>query len=294
MKVLLFGGSGMLGSDVQSVLKDDIRLYCPSRVEVDITDTAQVDRAVAEFKPDVIVNCAAYTDVEGAEENPEAAWNLNVHAVANLALGARRHHVRLIHLSTDYVFDGESKLPLSEQAACNPLSVYGRTKRAGELACLSMWPDNSLVVRTSWLFGGTGPNFVSTMLRLGSSNERLKVIADQTGSPTYTRDLARCIRHMMDLPHVKGILHASNAGTCSWHEFAEAIFKGWSSLGHEMPIRVVEPIPSTQWPTKARRPHWSALSLHKLESEAGYTMPHWETALSDYLAFRSSNVGDSA
>ena len=293
MKVLLFGGSGMLGSDLHMELNPEINLYCPSHGAVDMTDPAQVDRTVSDFRPDVMVNCAAYTDVEGAEDNPQEAWKLNAQAVANLATSARRFNVRLIHVSTDYVFDGEENSPLTEEAGCNPLSVYGRTKRAGELACLSIWPDKSLVVRTSWLFGGMGSNFVSTMLRLGSSNERLKVIADQTGSPTYTRDLARCIGHLIDMPLVTGILHASNSGTCSWHAFAEAIFEGWSTLGHDMPIKVVEPIPSAQWPTKARRPQWSAFSMHRLETEVGYNMPRWENALSDYLAFRSSRVLDS-
>ena len=289
MKVLVFGGSGMLGTDVQAVLERGFHVFCPSHSEIDILDQHRVDQCVADFDPDVIINCAAYTDVERAEDHPEDVWRLNSDAVSNLARAACKCDTRLVHMSTDYVFDGVNREYLAEDAPCRPLSIYGKTKRAGELACLTLLPERTLVVRTSWLFGGRGPNFVSTMLRLSAQKERLEVVADQFGSPTYTLDLANCLKHLLGYPEVSGIIHVSNQGTCSWHHFAEAIITGWAALGNDVVTKDVVPIPSSEWPSKAPRPSWSSFSMSKLEEEADYRMSSWEIALSDYLSFRSSD-----
>lgn len=286
MKVLLFGGSGMLGSDVQSVLGNQVQFSCPAHSEVDVTDQAQVDQAVSDFNPDAILNCAAYTDVEGAEDDPRAAWQLNAHAVANLACAARDADVRLIHISTDYVFDGMNALPLKEDAPCRPLSAYGRSKRAGELACLAILPANSLIVRTSWLFGGMGPHFVSTMLRAAAERDRMTVIADQLGSPTYTKDLAHCLGVLTSHPEANGVVHARNSGSCSWYEFAQAIVDGWTGLGNKVLVREMKPIKTHEWPSKAQRPMHAVLSINRLDDEFSFTMPSWRDALSRHLHMR--------
>lgn len=286
-KILLLGASGMLGSDVRRVFSGQTELYTPNRSEVDVCNYSELEQAILALRPDVVINCTAYTKVDQAEDEPQQAWQLNAEAVANMARICKEAGAWLIHISTDYVFDGDGREPIGEDAPCRPASVYGLTKRAGELACLAHWGQGSLVLRTSWLYGGTGANFVSTMLRLSEERKELSVINDQFGSPTSTADLADCLSHLVREGPFHGVWHASNSGYCSWYEFATSIISGWQDLGNDLSVERIVPITSADWPSRARRPAWSVLANRCLSEQAGYSMPGWQASLGRYLEFRN-------
>jgi dTDP-4-dehydrorhamnose reductase len=265
----------MLGHDLLEVLQGDVRgVDLP---ELDITDLTSVRKTLLTLKPEIIINVAAYTDVDGCEADVERAMAVNGEGVGLLALTAREIGAKLVQVSTDYVFDGGKGEPYLEDDAVGPLSVYGESKLAGELNA-AMAPRH-LIVRTQWLYGLHGKNFVETMLRLAGERSELAVVDDQIGSPTFTRDLACAIKGLVDKGCI-GTYHVANGGFCSWNEFARAIFD------EEHLAVTVNPMTTEQLSRPARRPLYSTLDCGKLARDTGFTPRPWREALREYLALR--------
>ncbi|WP_120338006.1 dTDP-4-dehydrorhamnose reductase [Cryobacterium soli] len=270
-RYLIAGAAGMLGRDLQDALAGrDVTAV--DRGELDITDLAAVREAVAGY--DVIINAAAYTAVDAAEENEAAAYLVNAIGPRNLAIGAAFVGAKLVQISTDYVFDGAGSAPYVEDTAIDPINAYGRTKAAGEQFVLTEHPAGSYIVRTAWLYGAHGPNFGRTMLTLAAGRDTVSVVADQFGQPTWTVDLAAQIVALLDADAPAGIYHGTNAGKTSWFGFAQAVFE---SAGLD-PERV-EPTDSTKFVRPAARPAYSVLG-HDAWAAAGLTpMRDWRDAL---------------
>ena len=265
---LVTGADGQLGRELRLLLGD--RAVYAGRSQLDITDEARVSAFFAERKFDVVINCAAYTAVDKAEDDAESADRVNRLGAELLA----RYGRRIIQISTDYVFDGESPRPYREEDATRPLSVYGRTKRAGEEAVLAQ-AETAVIVRTSWLYSRFGGNFVKTMRRLGRERGSLGVVFDQAGTPTYAADLAAAVKAMLPeiTPGMKEIFHYSNEGVASWYDFACAIME-MSGLSC-----AVRPIESAEYPTRAARPSFSVLNKAKIKKRFGLAIPHWTDGL---------------
>jgi dTDP-4-dehydrorhamnose reductase len=273
--ILVVGANGMLGTDLMQVLPGDVRGV--DIEEVDVTSFESTRRALLTLKPAVVVNVAAYTDVDGCESNRELAMQVNGEGVAHLALAAREIGARLVHVSTDYIFDGKGMTPLREDDPPNPLSVYGESKLAGELNARLL--ADHLIVRTQWLYGINGRNFVETMLRLGEDREELSVVDDQIGSPTWTYDLSLAIKALID-KNCRGTYHAANAGCCSWNVFARVIFE-------ESGLAVtVKPMATSELGRPAPRPLYSVLDCSKLAADTGFRPEPWQEALRNYLQLR--------
>ncbi|MDE6499017.1 MAG: dTDP-4-dehydrorhamnose reductase [Muribaculaceae bacterium] len=275
MKILVTGCRGQLGTALREVLER----RCPGcttyvdRDELDICDAVAVERFLREGEYSRIINCAAYTNVEKAEEDKLECAAINIDGVANLARHADELGVRILHVSTDYVFDGKSYRPYKESDKVNPASQYGATKRKGETALLALSPE-SAIVRTSWLYSPVGRNFVRTMLRLADERPVVNVVCDQIGTPTYAPDLAEAIATMvLSSQWVSGIFNYSNEGVCSWYDFAEAIMK---AAGKN--CKVV-PVPTSDYPTAVTRPYYSVLDKNKIKATYGITIPHWHESL---------------
>lgn len=265
----------MLGTDLLALLGD--RAIGVDVAEIDITSPESVLNFVGTLKPKVVINCAAYTDVDGCEGNIETAMSVNGEGVGYLAMACRDIGALLVQISTDYVFDGGKGSPYSEDDAPCPLSVYGESKLAGEMNA-SFCPEH-LIIRAQWLYGLHGKNFVETMLKLGTEKSELTVVDDQIGSPTWTVDLARAIIALID-NGCRGTYHAANAEYCSWNGFAKAIFE---EAGLEV---VVKPMTTTALNRPARRPHCSTLDCTKLAGDTGFIAQPWRSALRDYLKLR--------
>lgn len=274
---LVVGANGQLGNELRLLLGE--RAEYVDRNELDITDKQAVLDFVRPEKYQAVINCAAYTAVDKAEDEPELAEKINRDGPANLALTG----VPLVHVSTDYVFDGQNCVPYTEDDRANPRSVYGVTKLAGEQAVLAA-ADTAVIIRTAWLYSEFGNNFVKTMRRLGAERDCLNVVFDQAGTPTYAKDLAQAIVDILPqlAPEVKGVYHFSNEGVCSWYDFALAIMQK-SNLSCK-----VNPIESSQYPTKASRPSYSVLNKGKIKKTFGIEIRHWETALDECI----NNLGD--
>ncbi len=270
VKILLTGAEGMLGSALTAVLGSDNEVLVFNKSELDITDSMSVEQKIVELKPDVVVNAAAYTAVDDCEVHADEATTINGGAVKNLAQACQRSGVLLVHFSTDYVFDGGSSEGYAEDADPNPINTYGRSKLAGEVAILQSG-CRYVIVRTSWLFGPNGKNFVETMLRLSRKHKEIKIVSDQTGCPTYTYDLAEAVQGLI-ISGATGIFHLTNAGTVSWADFATEIFQQIGSSTE------VISIPTSQYPTPAARPACSVLLNTKLPA-----LRSWQAALGDYL-----------
>lgn len=274
--ILVVGANGMLGTDLLALLGERGRgIDLP---ELDITDLLSVQRVLTTLKPSVVVNCAAYTDVDGCESNSDIAMQVNGEGVAFLAMITREIGATLVQVSTDYVFDGSKGSPYREDDLPRPLNVYGESKLAGELN-VDVNPDN-LVVRTQWLYGLHGKNFVETMLRLGQEKDRLSVVDDQIGAPTWTVDLAKGILALLDAG-CRGTYHVANSGATSWNGFAQAIF---AEAG--MVIQV-DPLTTEQLNRPARRPLHSTLDCSKLVADTGFRPQAWREALKQYLQLRT-------
>jgi len=271
--VLITGASGMLGRDLTAVFGDlDIRAL--SRADLDITDKASARDAVAGI--DVVVNCAAYTKVDQAEEDVDEAMAINGLGPEILAQACKESGARLIHLSTDYVFRGDATSPYPEESPRDPVSVYGRSKAAGEEAVLAAYPEGSVIIRTAWLYGQHGPSFPRTMLTASLTRDTLSVVDDQIGQPTWTKDLARHIRLVIDSDIHSGVFHGTNSGHTSWWGFARTVFE---TAGLD-PERVL-PTTSAEFVRPAPRPAWSVLG-HDAWSAAGLpAMRSWEEAFRD-------------
>ena len=273
-KILITGAHGQLGSALSSLLQSTpYNVVCTDYDSLDITNSEAVESFIGEGKFDYIVNCAAYTQVDRAEEDADNADLLNHIAVANIANAALNCGGRVIHISTDYVFDGNHFVPYVESDEPAPRSVYGSTKLAGERDLFDIAPD-SIVVRTAWLYSATGNNFVKTMLRLGKEKDSIRVVYDQIGSPTYAPDLASAILTIIESETwVPGVYHFTNEGVISWYDFTKAIFR-ISGVHCE-----VSPILSSEYKTLAVRPHYSVLDKSKIKSVFGMNIPYWEDSL---------------
>jgi dTDP-4-dehydrorhamnose reductase len=273
--ILVIGANGMLGHDLMKVLAGDVRgLDLP---DIDITSLESVRRVLLTLRPKIIVNAAAYTDVDGCEINVEQAMEVNGEGVGLLALTAREIGAKLVQVSTDYVFDGAKGSPYLEDDPVGPLSVYGESKLAGELNA-AMAPE-FLIVRTQWLYGVHGKNFVETMLRLAGEKSELSVVDDQIGSPTWSYELALAIKALLD-KGCGGIYHAANSGYCSWSDFAKAIFE------EEGLTVTVSGMTTKELNRPANRPLYSTLDCAKLEADTGFRPQHWREALREYLKSR--------
>jgi dTDP-4-dehydrorhamnose reductase len=276
MKVLLLGHRGMLGTDLVSQLQKKHEIIGLDKDEIDITSAAQCQQAIKENLPHMVINAAAYTNVDGCENSKEECFAVNAEAVRNIAEACRDNNIRIIHFSTDYVFDGTGGEPYREEHACNPINTYGRSKLAGELY-LQALSKNYLLIRTSWLYGKNGNNFVRKILDKAQQVNTLEVVDDQIGSPTHTKDLAAAVDLMLTR-NMTGIFHVTNRGSCSWFQFAVKILQESAISGV-----VVIPVKSDKLSLAAKRPFYSALSNHKFIRETGKTMQPWQLALQDYL-----------
>ena len=278
--ILITGANGQLGNEMRvvSAEQEQLTYHFTDVAELDICDIEAIERYVVDHAIDCIVNCAAYTNVNKAEEDTELCDKLNHLAPANLARVAAKHQIGLIHVSTDYVFNGEHYVPYKEDEPTCPNSVYGATKLAGEQAILSIHPE-AVVIRTAWLYSTFGNNFVKTMLRLGSEREELGVVFDQIGTPTYARDLARTIQHIMVKGIVPGIYHYSNEGVCSWYDFTKMIF----ALGGITTCQL-KPLHTDEYPTPAARPHYSVLDKTKIKKTYVIDVPYWVDSLRECIS----------
>ena len=275
MKLLITGAYGQLGNEMRVALEryPHLESIFTDVDTLDITDKNAVDAFVALHKPNVLINCAAYTAVDKAEDDLALCYKINCDAVRNLGEVAQAHGMTVIHVSTDYVFDGTNHIPYTEDMAVSPTNVYGKSKLAGERELRKACPG-AIIIRTSWLYSGFGNNFVKTMLRLGSERSQLKVIFDQIGTPTYAADLADSMLQIIDSgKFVPGIYHFSNEGVCSWYDFTKMIFK----LAH-VECEVL-PIESKDYAVRTPRPHYSVLNKSKLKSTYNQTIPYWMDGL---------------
>ncbi len=280
MKVLITGAKGMLGQDVAADARArGHEVIAWDREELDITALDRVRQSLAEVGPRVIINCAAYTNVDGAEKEEGAALSVNALGVRNLALVCRELEIALVHFSTDYVFDGSKEGKYGIFDSTNPLNAYGRTKLCGE-EYLRLISPRYYLVRTSWLFGKGGNNFIETMLRLAQERSELSVVSDQRGCPTFTEDLSRAVLDLIETGAF-GIYHITNSGDTTWCDFAQEIMK---ESGHQVSVR---PISTKEFGRPAARPENSVLDPFPLRETVGYLLPDWRDALRRYLKKRS-------
>ena len=284
MKVLITGSNGQLGSEIKELASDYKNLECVFKdlPELDICDAEVLNTFIIDQHINAVINCAGYTAVDKAEEEALIAQKVNSEGVLNLANALKKVDGKLIHISTDYVFDGNHSQPYKESDPVSPVGVYGETKRAGELAVLNSSID-AIVIRTSWLYSGYGNNFLKTMLRLGNEKKSIQVVSDQKGTPTFAKDLAKtCLDILSDAGSTniskKGSLyHYSNEGVTSWYNFATAIME----IGN-IDCKVI-PIETKDYPTQARRPMYSVLDKSKIKSDFKVTIPHWRDSLTNCI-----------
>jgi dTDP-4-dehydrorhamnose reductase len=282
MKCLVIGSGGQLGRALQARAPAGAEVIAPAEADCDLTNAAHMKRWIEDAGPDIIFNAAAYTNVDGAERDAAAAKLVNATSVGRIAEAAARTGTRLIHVSTDFVFDGEANRPYVSDDLPNPLSVYGRTKLDGERAIADAGAD-ALIVRTAWVYAEQGRNFVLTMLRLMSERDEIKVVADQFGTPTYVGDLADCLWRLA--PHGDaGIYHFTNEGSGSWYDFAVAIQEEAVAVEILKKAAAVLPIAARDYPTPAARPRFSVLDKSKTRAVLGGNGRHWRGALREMLA----------
>lgn len=274
--VLVTGAAGQLGNALREAFSGspDITPFYVDRAELDITDRNAIDEYVSGNNIDIIVNCAAYTAVDKAEDETTKAAAVNTEAVGYIAQTARKHKVKVIHISTDYVFAGNNFRPYNENDEPYPRSIYGRTKHEGEGMLNAYCPD-AVIIRTAWLYSERGDNFVKKMLSLASKTETLRVVMDQIGTPTYAADLADAIRVIITSPQWKpGIYHYTNEGVASWYDFSKAImrFSGFDK------VKII-PVSTAEYPARAARPNYSILSKSKIKQTFGIDIPYWQDSL---------------
>ncbi len=281
-KVLITGANGMLASDLIPLLQDsDFQVYPYTRKELDISNPDSVDEAMDQCQPDVLINCAAYTQVDKCETETEKAFQVNRDALAHLVKGCRRYDTLLVHISTDYVFDGRQKTPYHEGDPTHPLSVYGQSKLEGEQTIVDSY-DSHLILRASWLYGILGHSFVKTIIRIATERETLNIVNDQFGSPTHTINLSKAIIHLLER-NAKGLYHYSDDGICSWYDFACEIIEEMKSKGFPLAVKEVNAIATSEYPLPAVRPQYSLLSKEKYKGTTGLALPHWKDGLKDFF-----------
>lgn len=277
MKVLVTGTKGQLGYDVVNELeKRGHTAVAVDIEEMDITDAVSVERVITEAEVEAVIHCAAYTAVDAAEDNVEICRRVNAEGTENIAKVCKKLDLKMIYISTDYVFDGEGERPWEPDDERYPLNVYGQTKYEGELA-VEKYLEKYFIVRIAWVFGVNGKNFIKTMLKLSETHEELNVVDDQVGSPTYTYDLAVLLVDMVESDKY-GRYHATNEGLCTWYEFAKEIFR---QAGVEVKVN---PVTSDMFPAKAKRPKNSRMSKEKLDANGFHRLPTWQDALERYLS----------
>ena len=270
MKVLITGSDGMLGSDLKEEFKD-FELFAFNKNKLDITKKEDVSAKIDEIKPEIVINCAAYTDVDNSEVNKEIALNVNANAVKYIAESCKKNDAKLVHFSTDYVFDGKNEAGYKEDDKKNPVGHYGYTKSLGEDHITSIL-DKYFIIRSSWLYGKNGKNFVKAIINK-ANEEEIKVVDDQIGSPTYTKDLAKATKELITQKYDHGIYHITNSGNCSWFEFAKEILKNINSRAKVVPMK------SEELKRPAKRPKCSILVNTKFKNK----LPLWNDALKRYL-----------
>ena len=276
MKILVTGYNGQLGYDVVKELNSrSVECRGVDREDFDITDRDETVGYICDYAPDAVIHCAAYTAVDRAEDDEENCRKVNADGTENIAVACEKLRAKMLYVSTDYVYGGDGEAPFETDSPTNPKNVYGVSKLEGEKAVMK-YIDKFFIVRTSWVFGINGSNFVKTMLRLGDEKESLNVVCDQVGSPTYTPDLARLICDLI-VTEKYGIYHVTNENYCSWAEFAAEIM----NLGGKK--TVINPVPSSEYPTKAERPHNSRLSKKCLDEAGIKRLPTWQDALKRFL-----------
>ncbi|WP_068471357.1 dTDP-4-dehydrorhamnose reductase [Candidatus Protochlamydia phocaeensis] len=279
-KIWICGAAGMLGSHFTRLLtKRAIPFVANDHQQIDITQLEMVSDFVRTQKISHIINCAAYTQVDKAEVEQKQAYLINAVGPHYLGIAGRRHGARVVHFSTDYVFDGKGRAPYTEEHTCTPMGAYGMSKLAGEVKLLDEH-EHSCIIRTSWLFGLPGKNFVDTMLRLMQERDQLRIVSDQIGRPTYCQDLAEAT---LDLLDEEGIFHFANAFETSWYQFAKEIYRQGKELNFPLKSCAIEPIQTEDYPTPAKRPAYSTLSTKKIERHLGRMPRPWQEALYDYL-----------
>ncbi|MHB8139399.1 MAG: dTDP-4-dehydrorhamnose reductase [Smithellaceae bacterium] len=275
MKVLLLGHKGMLGSDLLAQFKYRHEIIGMDQEEINITSASECRKAIDDVQPQLVINAAAFTNVDACETAKEACFAVNAEAVKNIAESCRGKNITVIHYSTDYVFDGNGSRPYLEDDPCNPINMYGASKLAGEQH-LSTLTDNFIIIRTAWLYGAHGKNFVQAILDRARSTGKLTVVDDQTGSPTCTRDLAAATELLVD-KNARGIFHVTNRGSCTWYDFARKILQ-------EARLEKVEllPMKTGDLQRTAKRPAYSVLGMQKFITATGKTMQPWQLAFQDY------------
>ena len=279
MKVLLTGANGQLGHCFIDKFPIDWILLATDSQQLDITDNLAVNNFINEHKPDVIVNAAAYTAVDMAEDEQDLAYQVNTVGPKNLAIAAQKYNAKFIHVSTDYVFDGTKNIPYTEEDTTNPINIYGKTKRNGEVAILNNNPS-AIIIRTSWVFSEYGNNFVKTMLKLASNKSELSIINDQLGCPTYAGDIANTILTIIMNECDGGIYHYCGDQSITWFKFASKIFLITEKLNPITTKKItLKPILTSGYPTKAKRPLYSVLNMNKIEKIAGIKASDWNNAL---------------
>lgn len=275
--ILVTGAEGQLGSDLVSLLAlSGYKVIGMGRSQLDITNEKNVNEVVSLVKPKIIIHCAAFTQVDKAEAEIDIAFKINAIGTRNIATSAEKVHAKLIYISTDYVFDGNSTVPYHEFSPTAPINMYGSSKLAGEMMVRD-FHSKFFIVRTSWVFGVNGANFVKTMLQLSRERDLLKVVNDQIGSPTYTIDLCKSMMQLMETDKY-GIYHVTNTGSCSWFEFAKEIFRQTN-----IPVKL-DPCTSDEFPQQAKRPKYSVLDNMGLRLHHFDPMPNWKDALMRFIA----------
>ncbi|MFE4712006.1 dTDP-4-dehydrorhamnose reductase [Paenibacillus sp. NPDC056722] len=282
MKVLVTGAAGQLGQDVVLLLqKEGHEVFGCDRKEMDITDLEQTVKVIGDFNPDAVIHCAAYTAVDAAESDVDGAYLINATGSRNVALASEKVGAKLVYISTDYVFEGLGSEPYHEYDNTAPRSIYGKSKRAGENLAQSL-SSKYFIVRTAWVYGKYGKNFVKTMLKFGQEKPLLKVVDDQKGSPTYTVDLASFVLELIQTEKY-GVYHATNSGSCTWYEFTGAIFEdAHDILGLDFTAKL-EPCTTEEFPLPAPRPHNSVLEHLSIRTNGFEDIRHWREGLRDFL-----------
>lgn len=282
-RILLIGNHGQLGQELEDTLSSLGEVIGINRQNLDLTQVTLIPQFIENVKPNIIVNATAYTAVDRAETEPELAYIVNATAPKMMAEAAQNLGALLLHVSTDYVFDGKKNTPYTEEDITNPLGIYGRSKLAGEENIRQIC-DRHLILRTAWVYGVYGKsNFVKTMLRLGGERETIRVVCDQVGSPTWARDIAEAIAQLLTVD-VIGTYHFTNSGVASWYDFAVAIFEFAKQMDFPLKVEQVLPITTTEYPTPAQRPAYSVLSTKKLSETLNKQCPYWRDSLKKMLA----------
>lgn len=282
MKILVTGAKGQLGREaVLAFTAQGHEVTGLGREELDLTEAGDVAGSIAAYQADWVINCAAYTQVDRAEDEVELAFAVNRDAARAIAQGAKQGCSRLLHVSTDFIFGGKQATPYREEDTSDALSVYGQSKWEGEMAVMDVMPQ-ALILRTAWVYGMHGNNFVKTMLRMMAERDELKVVDDQIGTPSWTGDIVRAMQALIENDAV-GIYHFTNEGVSSWYDLAYEILLLAPSLGYPVQAKQLHPIPSGEWPCAAQRPAYSVLGKEKIRQLLDYDIPHWRHSLHSML-----------